>query len=145
MTNILGFALQHLTIATVVCFGGLAVMVGGAAYMSSRRQLHDFSRALPASARIVKVGRSYDSGTYGGFDVDLTLEVMPPGAAPYQVKTTWSVEPLALSKLKEGETLAVRISPRDRHKIYSTVDWAWSLGQTPTRFGNKPVIGYWQK
>ncbi len=123
-------------------FGGVVAITFGSAYLDAVRRQDRFRHAVPAQARILHVGHSYDSGTFGGTDVDLTLEVIPPSAGPYQVKTTWSVEPLAVSKLKEGEILAVRIDTQTPHKIYSGEKWAWAWSQIPPRYGNRPIFLY---
>ncbi len=142
MDTILLFAVRHpgLSIGTLVAV--ILVATLGSAYLDALRRVDHFNRAVPAQARILRAGRSYDSGTFGGWDVDLTLEVVPPSAAPYRVKTTWSVEPLALPRLKEGETLAVRIDAGDPQKIYSGEKWAWAWSQIPPRYGNRPVFLY---
>ncbi len=144
-TSIANFLATHLEFTLTAFVVAVFIVMVCAAYLSGLKRRDDFRRATPATARILKVGKSYDSGTYGGYDVDLVLEVLPANAAPYELKTTWSVEPLAVSKLKQGDSLAIRISSKDPQKIYSAVDWAWSFYQTPARYGNKVVIGYIRK
>jgi len=104
-----------------------------------------YARAVPATGRITEVGRSYNSGTWGGQDIDFSMEVIPPQAAPYSVKVTWSIEPLSLTKIKAGNEIAIRIDRRDAKKIYSAEQWAWSWSQIPLRYGGKIVIGYLER
>ncbi len=142
MGAVLLFTLQHPGWTFGILVGAFVVLAGGSAYLDAVRRQNKFHHAIPAQARILHVGRSYDSGTFGGYDVGLTLEVIPPNGAPYQVKTTWSVEPLAVPNLKEGEMLAVRIDAKDTHKIYSGEKWAWAWSQIPPKYGNRPVFWY---
>ncbi len=108
------------------------------------RRKKQFDTAWPASARIVKVSRSIGNGTYGGTLHNITLEVMPAGGAPYQVKATWCFEPLALQNVKAGDTLAVRLDPKHRDRVYSAERWAWDIMQLPLRFGNHVPFFYWK-
>ncbi len=126
----------------VLLFLLVAAAAIGVAYLSALKRRARFNSATPAQARIVKLGRSHNTGTFGGNDVDMTLEVIPPGAAPYQVALTWSVEPLAVSKLKQGDLLSVRIDATDPKRIYSGEKWAWAWEQIPPRYGNRVVFWY---
>jgi hypothetical protein len=106
-------------------------------YLGKVRIRNNYARAIPASAKIIKMGRWFDNGTYGGRIVNITLEVIPTDAAPYQVKNIWCLEALALPKVKPGDTIAVRIDPKHPQEIFSAETWAWNLGrQLPLRFGN---------
>ncbi len=134
--------LQLLIVVFIALVFGLLIL---GAYLSARKRRARFANAVPAQARVIKVGKSYDSGTYGGYDVDLVLEIIPPAGAPYQLSTTWSVEPLAMPKLKEGQTLSIKIDVGDPKKIYSAEEWAWALDQAPMRYGNQAVIFYKQR
>jgi len=104
----------------------VAVMFWGF-YRDARKERGRIAQAIPATARITRVGNS--DTTNGGMDVDLTFEVTPPDGAPYTVKTTWSVEPLSVSKIQPGSTVAIKIDAKDPKKIYSAEKWAWALGQ----------------
>jgi hypothetical protein len=105
-------------------------------YLGKVKSRNNYVRAVPATARIVKVSRSIGNGTYGGRIVNITLEVIPPEASPYRVKTNWCVEPLALAKIKAEDIVAIRIDAKKPDRIYSSEQWAWHLGQIPLRFGN---------
>ncbi len=98
-------------------------------YLDAQKARQAVDRAIPATARVLRVGASDASSD--GIDVDLTFEVTPPFGEPYKVKAAWSVEPLAISKLQEGSTLAVKIDAKDPWKIYSAENWAWAIGQLP--------------
>ncbi len=122
--------LSNPTLVTAsVCLVGVlivAVMFLGF-YRDARKERNRIAQAIPATARVTHVGNSDTTG--GGMDVDLTFEVTPPDGAPYTVKTTWSVEPLSISKIQPGCTVAIKIDAKDRHKLYSAENWAWALGQ----------------
>lgn len=128
------------TIALIVLVGVILLFLD---YLTKVGFRNRYARAVPASARIIKLGHSIGNGTYGGRIVNITLEVIPTGAAPYEVKSIWCVEPLALQKVKAGDSLAIRIDAKDPKEIYSAEPWAWNLGkQLPLRFGNRIPIFY---
>lgn len=112
-------------------------------YLGKVGKKNNYVRAVPASAKIIKVGRSMGNGTYGGLIVNITLEVIPTDAAPYQVKNVWCLEPLALAKVKAGDSVAIRIDPKHPKEVYSAELWAWNLGkQIPLRFGDRIPFFY---
>ncbi len=94
---------------------------------STRQVQDDFDRAMPASATVLHVGQSSSAGSYGTVDVELTLQVDPPMGNPYQVRTTWAVDPAAIAKIQAGQTVAVRIHRDNPQKVYSAESWAQSL------------------
>ncbi len=120
----------------------LAIVLVFLDYLSKVSMKNNYARAVPASAKIVKISRSNGNGTYGGLIVNITLDVIPTDAAPYLVKNVWCLEPLALSKVKAGDGIAIRIDPKHSKEIFSAEIWAWNLGkQIPLRFGNR--IPFW--
>jgi hypothetical protein len=107
-------------------------------YRTAHKERDGFASATPASARLVKIGRSYgsgstfrNSGNYGDVIVQLTFEVAPPSGPPYELTTEWSVEPASVSKLQEGQTFKIRIDAGNPKKIYSGETWAQAIGQEP--------------
>ncbi len=94
---------------------------------SAQKARDDFARAAPATAQVLQVGHSSSASSYGTVDVELTFEVHPSFGEPYRVRTTWAVDPAAVSKIQPGQTVAVRIHPQDPKKIYSAEAWAQSL------------------
>jgi len=129
---------SHSIIWQAFLCGGFALFVVLAFYRMSRvakKETDAIAHGIPATATVVHVGHSESSS--GGVDVNLTFEVMPPNAAPYKVKTIWSVEPLSVSKIQEGCTVALKIDAKDPQKLYSAEDWAWALGQMPPDFTNR--------
>lgn len=94
---------------------------------SAQKVRDGFARAIPATAKVLRLHESINAESYDTVDVTVTFEVNPPDGAPYKVKTTWSIDPASVAKIQEGETVAIRIDPDDRRKIYSAETWAQSL------------------
>ena len=103
-------------------------------YRGAKKETDAIAQATPASAKVVHLGRSESGG--GGVDVNVTFEVSPPSGLPYQVKTIWTVEPLSVSKIQVGCTVALKIDAKDPQTLYSAEDWAWALGQMPPDLTN---------
>lgn len=87
-----------------------------------------FERAIPGMARVLKIGNTTPSRSYGTILMDLLIQVHRNGVEPYELSMIWSVEPGAVSKMRVGETFAVKVDPLDRRKVYSGETWAHSLG-----------------
>jgi hypothetical protein len=120
-----------LFLVALVC-GFFVLLIGGLfynMYRTAKKGRDNYARAVPASAKIVKIGKSYTSRNFGTVDVKLTIEVIPPAGPSYELSTTWFVEPASISKLKEGETYKIKIDPKDPKKVYSAEDWAQAMGQ----------------
>jgi hypothetical protein len=121
-------SISVISIAGSCLLGALIVGIGFYnMYRSAQKARDGYARAKPASARLIKIGHSESSQSYGTVDVHLTFEVHPPQGEPYQVKNIWSVDPVHVAKLQEGMTVKVRISADDRTKLYSDETWAQSL------------------
>ena len=101
---------------------------------TAKKETDAIAQGIPATAKVIHVGHSESSS--GGVDVNLTFEVTPPDGSVYKVKTIWSVEPLSVSKIQEGCTVALKIDANDPQKLYSLEDWAWALGQMPPNLTN---------
>ena len=118
-------------LVSIVCvffallFGGILFNM----YRTAKKGRDNYAQAVPASAKILKIGKSYTSRNYGTVDVKLTIEVIPPAGPTYELSTTWFVEPASISKLKEGDTYKIKIDPKDPKKVYSAEDWAQAMGQ----------------
>ncbi len=117
--------------ASMLCVLAVVVLAVAAAFRgmfrTAQKGRRAYAKALPATARVLKIGDSVGGAAYDNVDVDLSLEVEPPAGAPYKVLTTWSVEPAALSRIRVGSTLAVRIDADHPSKIYSAEIWAQSI------------------
>ncbi len=100
-------------------------------YRTAKKGRDQFAKALPAKARIIKIGHSSSSATYGDVLVHLTFEVMPPSGSPYELATECSIEPASVSKLEEGKVLNIKIDPKNPKVIFSSESWARALGQEP--------------
>jgi len=118
-------------IIALVCAGVavLIFLIFYTLYLNAKKSKEAIDQGIPATAKVLKVGHSESSG--GGVDVNLTLEVMPPSGLPYTVTTVWTVEPLSISKIQEGSTVAIKINAKDHKEIYSMETWVWALGQLP--------------
>ncbi len=98
----------------------------------AQRDRDAYARAVPGTARVLKIGKTTPSKSYGATLMDLLVEVRRNGVEPYELSMIWSVQPGSLSKMQVGETLAVKVDPLDRNKIYSEEQWAHSLGVRKT-------------
>jgi hypothetical protein len=115
----------------IVCGIGLLIVVIGfyGMYRSTKKAKQDYAQATPALAKITAVGDSSVSENYGDVTVDLTLEITPPSGAPYPLTVTWAVKPASIAKLKEGETLKIKIDPKHPQKVFSAEKWLDSLNR----------------
>jgi hypothetical protein len=116
-----------ITAVVVVIFALVIVFVFRGMARSAQKVRDNYARAIPATAKVLRVGESNNAQDYDTVDVTLTFEVNPPSGAPYHVKTTWSVDPASVAKIQAGNTVAIRIGSDDRRKIYSAEPWAQSL------------------
>jgi hypothetical protein len=133
----LEFLFSYPTNVFSIAIGAVVLFLVFELWQSSRvakKETDAIARGIPATAKVIHVGHSESSS--GGVDVNLTFEVAPPGGPIYKVKTIWSVEPLSVSKIQEGCTVALKIDANDPQKLYSMEDWAWALGQMPPDFTN---------
>jgi len=111
------------TLILVIVFYGM--------YRTAKKGRDQVAKAVPAKARIVKIGHSSTSKNYGDVLVHLTFEVMPANGTPYELATEWAVEPASISKLEEGKILKIKIDPKNPKIIFSSESWARALGQEP--------------
>ncbi len=115
-----------IALVLVLMLGGLA-LIFYRLYRVAQQGQEAFARAVPATATVLSIGDSSTANGYGGVDVELRLQIMPFGRSPYKVRTVWSVEPAALSKIQPGSTVAIKIDRDHPRKIYSAEEWAESL------------------
>ncbi len=94
----------------------------------ARRDQAAYERAVPGTARVLKIAKTTSSRSYGAILMDLLLQVRRNGVEPYELSMIWSVQPGAVSKVQVGETLAVKVDPLDRTRVYSAETWAHSVG-----------------
>ena len=105
---------------------GIILLLVAAFYGMYRTAENDRKRrkqAIKATARIVKIGHSRNSQNRGDVTVYLTLEVIPPNGAPYEVDTHWWVNAASVPKVEVGRTVAVKIDAKDTKVIYSAERW----------------------
>ncbi len=96
------------------------------------RDRASFERAVPGTARVLKVGKTTPSRSFGAMLIDLQVEVRRNGVQPYTLDMIWSVQPGSVDKVQVGETLVVKVDPLDKTKVYSGEQWAHSLGVRKT-------------
>ena len=123
MHSLLSNYLAYFLAATAVALVGLKFL--------SDRALGDreaFARSVPGTARVLKVGNSTPSRSYGAIVMDLLIQVQRSGVEPYELSTMWSVDPGSVSRMQPGQTLAIKVDPLDPSRIYSAETWARSLG-----------------
>ncbi|MBI4732019.1 MAG: hypothetical protein HY781_07830 [Chloroflexi bacterium] len=86
------------------------------------------ANAVWASATIVSARGGIIGGGEGGVSqwarYELSLEVTPPGGAPYHARTTWLVEVAQMSMLQQGQQLSVKIDQQDPKTVYPNASWA---------------------
>jgi hypothetical protein len=120
-TQIIALTCGITALFLVVAFYGM--------YRTAKKRRNQVAKALPATARIIKIGHSSSSANYGTVLVHLTFEVMPTNGASYELVTEWFVEPASVSKLEEGKILNIKIDPKNPKTIYSAEAWAKAMGQ----------------
>ena len=94
----------------------------------ARKDREPYDRAVPGVARVLKIGKTTPSRSYGAIIMDLLIQVHRNGVEPYELSTMWSVDPGAVPKMQVGQTFAIKVDPLDRKRVYSGETWARSLG-----------------
>ena len=126
---VVGFA-----IFTVVrVFGGLR--------KSEAERQRLLREGIQASARLLAVqmgGMTMQVGVQRHLQLQLQVEVQPPGRPPYQAVLTTMVSELQIPQLQPGASLIVRIDPRDFSKL--ALEGTGNLGAAP--YGAPPAYGY---
>ena len=115
-------------IAYFVAATAVALFAMRALSERARRDREAFARSVPGIARVLKVGNSTPSRSYGAMIIDLLVQVHRSGVEPYELSTIWSIEPAAVPKVQVGHTLAIKVDPLNPNKIYSAEPWAHNLG-----------------
>ncbi len=98
----------------------------------ARRDREPFDRAVPGVARVLKIGKTTESRSYGAMVMDLLLQIHRPGIEPYELSTIWSVQASAVANVQVGQTFAIKVDPQDRTKVFSGEKWAHNLGVMKT-------------
>jgi hypothetical protein len=76
-------------------------------------------KGTPGRAEIKKIAPMYESAQY-----DVTLEVQPPGGAPYELQGLFNVDDSLYKEAKPGVNLPVKIHPDKPTRV--AIDWdAW--------------------
>lgn len=115
--------IAYFVAATAIVLFGMKALADRA-----RRDQEAFARSVPGVARVLRIGNSTPSRSYGAMVIDLLIQVHRSGVEPYELSTMWSVEPASVGKVQPGQTFAIRVDPLDRNRIYSAETWAHSLG-----------------
>ncbi|MEP7357802.1 MAG: hypothetical protein ABI847_11215 [Anaerolineales bacterium] len=110
--------------AAVLAVGALALFFvrGGQAQKKLAARM---AQAQPgAIARIVEVGSSSSSQSYGDLSVALRLEVTPAFGSAYQTISVWQIQPIHIPDVQLGKTLPVKVDAQNPKIIYPDVPWA---------------------
>src|SRR5512141_1591234 len=91
---------------------------------SAKKSRDAFARAVPAVARVLRVGKATTSRSYRGVVIDLLIQVHVSGTEPYELNTMWAVDTPDVAKTQVGQTFAIKVDPQDHNKIYSDETWA---------------------
>ncbi len=82
-------------------------------------------QAIPgATAKVIALGNSYTSRTYGTMSVGLRLEITPPFGEPYQIISVWEIQPAHVAEVQVGKTIPVKVDAKNPKIIYPDVPWA---------------------
>jgi hypothetical protein len=95
--------------------------------------------AVIASAKIISIKQtsSLSIGSMGRVDsFCLDLEIQIKDQETYNAKTWWLIYTLAISQMKIGETISVKVDKKDKQVIYPNIeniehDWRPSMGYIP--------------
>ncbi|WP_437315192.1 hypothetical protein [Sorangium sp. So ce385] len=77
-----------------------------------------------AQATVVQSQTTTTMPGRGAAVVELRLDVMPPSGERYSAKTKWEINLISLPLVQSGQTVAVKIDPRDPGTIYPGEGWA---------------------
>jgi hypothetical protein len=103
--------------------------------MEMQENNHGFERglrnAIQASATVISKNETIVPNAGGLAKVNLQMEVILPGKAPYQVSTSWLVEIDSLDKVLPGQIVPVKVDPKKPIRIFPNVPWAtaWIFGK----------------
>ncbi len=131
---------------SVIVAGGICVLVVIAVgavlyflYRSAKKTNENMAQAVPATATVTRVVDSASGGrNNGGVDIEMVLNVRSPNGSPYETRTSWTVEPAAISKVQEGCSVAVKIDHKDPKRIYPAEEWAEFLDVPPGSLSDNP-------
>jgi DNA-binding Xre family transcriptional regulator len=90
-----------------------------------------------ATIRSIKQTSSPTIGSMGRVDsFCLDLEIQIKDQETYNTKTWWLIYTLAISQMKIGETISVKVDKKDKQVIYPNIeniehDWRPSMGYIP--------------
>jgi len=140
-----GGLLLTLVVVGFAIFRVMRVFGGMSSAEAERQRL--LREGIQASARVLAVqmgGMTMQVGVHRHLQLQLHLEVQPPGRPPYQAMLTTMVSELQIPQLQPGAPLTVRIDPRDASKL--ALEGAGSpaaapYGAPPVGYGASPV-GY---
>ncbi len=118
-------------IGLVIGCGTAVIVIGAlaAAFVWMRKSTASdelrIKQAIPgATAKVVELGNSSVSRTYGDMSVGLRLEIIPPFGAPYQVISVWEIQPAHAPDVQVGKTIPVKVDAQNPKIIYPDVPWA---------------------
>jgi hypothetical protein len=108
----------------VVVIGALVVVFVWMRKSGNADELR-IKQAIPGStAKVIALGNSYVSRTYGSMSVGLRLEITPPFGESYQVISVWEIQPVHAPEVQVGKTFPVKVDAKNPKIIYPDVPWA---------------------
>ena len=118
-------------LGAVIGLGTAVLVVGALAFVFARSRTADkalaarMAQARPgATAKVIELGSSYTSRTYGDVSVAMRLEVMPAFGPSYETISVWQVQPVHVTEVQVGKTLPVKVDTQNPKIIYPDVPWA---------------------
>ncbi len=80
------------------------------------------SSARPATAEVISASQGIISGDINRI-IHLNLKISDGFGSPYDAKTTWFVNTLHFDKIKEGNTIMVKVDSDNKYVIYPAESW----------------------
>jgi len=95
--------------------------------------------AIPAQATILSVmqGDYTTGGAFRKLELKLTLRVQHPQLPPYEAKTEWLVNEIALPQVQPQHVVPVRVNRENPERVYLDAEWAEFSDWTIRRKSNR--------
>lgn len=136
LSVLVGVLVCILTVGLIAGIVALAIWQSPAHTLErwGKKQKALLQNATPGDAKIIEVGASFTN--LGTTDVALRLEVTPQFGESFNAITVWSVEPVHLTKIQAGKSIAVKIveiqvaksKTKKIKSIFPDVAWATLYG-----------------
>jgi hypothetical protein len=121
------------TIIIIVSVGIPIIIVAGMLYFVKRsfsrnKKFADelklkIANAKPATAKVISASHGLAGGDIKRL-IFLKLEINDGFSQPYETEVGWFVDTLHFDKIKEGNTIPVKVDSENKYKIYPSESWA---------------------